>query len=376
MRTAAAVCLACAALLHAPAPAAQALSAAAQQEVSAPPPSAISEDELKQQLLGKTFYLRGGYLDNTLHFDVNGQLDGTSPHASFTLSLVEITGVHLNKHRLELEGVRYGLHFLGALPSEDQSTAFDKVRLTSKKKPLRITIDREVVEKPKKEKESRKHRDKAGAPSVPQAEAGEADAPSASSTPGAPQHKGPAVTASTEHANRALRAALDRIFSSGVDARMRAELPAYWQLYYQAVDAHADYRPADPTVLRPNQVDRKARLLTVFEPPSNEYAQANGVAGMAMYHVVVGADGKPQQVVVGRPIGFGLDENAVAAIRKATFAPALKDGKPVPELLDLLVQFRIYSRRTAVASNDGAQPQPAQATEPVLPGPYSVQRPQ
>ena len=69
---------------------------------------------------------------------------------------------------------------------------------------------------------------------------------------------------------------------------------------------------------------------------------------MALYHVVVGADGKPGEIAVARPIGFGLDENAVASIRKASFSPAMKDGKPVPVLLDLVVQFRIYSKRTSV----------------------------
>ena len=74
------------------------------------------------------------------------------------------------------------------------------------------------------------------------------------------------------------------------------------------------------------------------------------MAGMWLYHVVIGADGKPEEIAVARPIGFGLDESAVESIRKASFQPAIKDGKPVPVLLDLVVEFRIYSKRTAVAS--------------------------
>jgi TonB family protein len=118
-------------------------------------------------------------------------------------------------------------------------------------------------------------------------------------------------------------------------------------------------------------VDKKATLITTFEPESNEYAQAHAVAGMALYHTVIGADGKPGEIAVGRPIGFGLDENAVAAIRKATFEPAIKDGKPVPVLLDLVVQFRIYSTRTA-AKPDADKPAEAAPAEPSLPGPYSI----
>jgi TonB family protein len=153
---------------------------------------------------------------------------------------------------------------------------------------------------------------------------------------------------------------------------MMAAMPDFWKLYYQAVEAKSDYRPQDPAILRQNMVDKKARLLSTFEPDSNEYAQANGVAGMALYHTVIGPDGKAGEIAVGRPIGFGLDENAVESIRKARFEPAEKDGKPVSVLLDLVVQFRIYSKRTAAASEPGSR---EKGTEPILPGPYSVPRP-
>ena len=90
---------------------------------------------------------------------------------------------------------------------------------------------------------------------------------------------------------------------------------------------------------------------------------------MALYHAVIGVDGKPEEIAVDRPIGFGLDENAVSTISNASFQPAVKDGKPVPVLLDLLVQFRIYSKRTAVESNTETAGKPAST---ILPGPYSA----
>jgi hypothetical protein len=147
-------------------------------------------------------------------------------------------------------------------------------------------------------------------------------------------------------------------------------MPDFWKLYYAAVAAKADYRPADPAVLRQSMVDQKAHLTSTFEPASNQYAQDHGVAGMCLYHVVIGADGKPGEIAVARPIGFGLDESAVDSIRKATFQPAIKGGVPVPVMLDLIVEFRIYSKRTAVTGNPDQQP-----AAPSLPGPYSVQQP-
>ncbi len=352
----------------------------------APQSQSIGEDELKKMLVGKTLYLRGCYLDNTLKFDEYGRLIGRSPQGSYTLNAIEIDKVRLTKHKVELEGIRYGLHFVGQLASEDPSTAFDKVRITPKKKAVVITVDREMVVKPKKEKVVKQKNKKAGGAAPAAASSQPAAEPAESSEAGqlkasiaaVPEAERPAdaksvtTTTSPAHAAKLLGDALDNIFAQGLDERMIAAMPDFWRLYYEAAAAKSDYRPKDPAILRQNTVDQKALLLTKFEPDSNEYAQANAVAGMALYHAVIGPDGKAQEIAVARPIGFGLDENAVAAIRKASFQPAEKDGKPVPVLLDLVVQFRIFDKRTASAR----APEPAdKPAEPVLPGPYSVQHP-
>jgi hypothetical protein len=342
----------------------------------------VTEEELKRQLVGKPLYLRGGYLDNALSFDEQGRLVSHSAQGSYTLSAIEIVKVRLTRHKVELEGVRYGLHFLGELPYEDPAKALDRVRITPRKKVVKVTLDREIVVTPKKAKEKeggwrpwgRRGRDEDEALAVQPPEKSEADQLTASIA-AAPQTERPAdaksvtTTTSPAHAAAVLNDALEKIFAQGLDARMMAAMPDFWKLYYQAAADKTDYRPKDPAVERQNTVDRKARLLSTFEPASNEYAQANAVAGMALYHTVVGADGKPGEIAIGRPIGFGLDESAVDSIRKARFEPAMKDGKPVPVMLDLVVQFRIYSQRTAAASGAEAGDKPA---EPVLPGPYTV----
>ena len=342
----------------------------------------LNEEGLRRMLVGKPLFLRGGYLDNSLNFTEHGQLLGHSPQGSFTLNGLEIDKVRLTKHKVELEGIRFGLHFVGQLAYEDPAKAVDRVRITPKKKVVKISIDREqvVTPKKKKEKESKKgglgkgpvdyNVAKPAAASPPgAATVTDASVPSAGETERPADSNSVTTTVSPAHAAKVLMDTLDKIFAFGLDERMMATLPDFWKLYYQAAAAHADYRPKDPAVLRQSVVDTKARLQTTFEPPSNEYAQANAVAGMALYHTVIGPDGKPSEIAVGRPIGFGLDENAVESIRKASFTPALKDGKPVPVLLDLVVQFRIYSKRTSVVG----PPEPAEkAKAPVLPGPYSA----
>jgi TonB family protein len=351
----------------------------------------ITEEEMKQLLVGKPLYLRGGYLDDSLTFNEHGVLIGHSPLGSYALCAVQIDKVRLTRHKVELQGARYGLHFLGALPYEDPNAALDRVRITPKKKMLKITIDREIVVKPKKEKQKEaaaktlgttKPAASAPAPNAPSPSQAEAvpDADSAKAeVAAAPPEEQPAdpasvtTTTSPAHAAKVLKQALDAIVSQGLDGRMLVSMPDFWRLYYEAAAAKTDYRPKDPAVLRQSAVDTKAKLLTTFEPASNEFAQANGVAGMALYHTVIEPDGKPGEIAVARPIGFGLDENAVAAIRNAKFEPATKNGQPVPVLLDLVVQFRIYSKRTAETgkTEDAAKP-----AEPSLPGPYSIQHAQ
>ncbi len=348
------------------------------QPPAAAEPPLITESELRQRLLGQTFYLRGGYLDNSLRFNERGLLSSTSPQASYTLSMVEIEKVHLDKHKLELEGVRYGLHFLGGLPSVDPAQSADKVRLTPKKRLLKITIDREELVKLKKQKPAKADNANNGLtklatlPRQPLADELAQSAPQ--SDPLADRH-GNTATNSTAHANQLLKNALDNILAHGMDDRMIASLPDYWKAYYQAAASKSGWQPIQASIFRQNSVDQKAKLVSAIEPTSNEYAQTNGVAGIAMYQVVVSPDGKPEEVMVGRPIGFGLDENAVAAIRKASFQPAMKDGKPVPVLLDMLVQFRIYSKRTAAIANQEAGTEDPNKPAPSLPGPYSVKQP-
>jgi outer membrane biosynthesis protein TonB len=356
--------------------------------------SEITEEELRRMLVGKPLFLRGGYLDDSLSFGLNGELQGKSMPAPFTLCAVQIDKVHLSKRKVELVGARYGLHFLGALAYEDNDKAVDRVRITPKKKSLKITIDRELVVKPKKVKEPKHSKKKNGVeealisdsatgnaadsakPDAPKPDAAKPDAAAAENAEIKPDEtKGDSskegTTTSPAHSAAVLRAALERTFADSIDESMIKAMPDFWKFYYQAVAAKSDYRPADPAVLRQNMVDQKARLLTRFEPESNQFAQDHGVAGMSLYHVVIGADGTPGEIAVARPIGFGLDENAVSAIRAAKFEPAVKDGKPVPVLLDLVVQFRIYSKRT---SGTGA-PAGDKPPEPTLPGPYSVQTP-
>ncbi len=348
-----------------------------------PIPGEITEDYVKQMLVGKQLFLRGGYLGDSLSFNEFGDPTGTPAIGSFTLSAVQIDQVHLTKNKLELEGTRYALHFLGAMPYEDDAKAVDRVRITPKKKTLRISIARENLDKKSKDADALK--------AAIARQASQNASTAASSTSDNSQSVQPAAqqpsakqdkkqhskekaeeskSATAAHEAKQMHDAIQKVFAQGIDESFRAKLPDFWQLYFEAQAVGKDFRPTDPQILRSGAVDTQAKVLSSIAPQSNEFAQNNSIAGQAIYRVVIGTDGLPGQIAVVRPIGFGLDENAVAAIRKATFAPAMKAGKPVPEALDLAVLFRIYSKETAASGGDAAQ-----AKGPAKPGPYSAGQP-
>jgi TonB family protein len=78
------------------------------------------------------------------------------------------------------------------------------------------------------------------------------------------------------------------------------------------------------------------------DPKYDEFARRAGVQGTTVLAVVVGSDGNVSDVQVARPLGMGLDEKAVEAVRAWRFRPAMKDGQPVTVQINVEVNFRLY----------------------------------
>jgi TonB family protein len=321
---------------------------------STPP---LTEDALRARYDGKLIFLRGSYLGDDLNFDMNGKVNGSPTVASFTLSAFEVRKVKLSKHKLDIEADRYGLHYFGALPYEDDTKSFDQVKIS--KKPVHISIEREVivipkVKKDKKKKEptpqevaaaqSLKTRDAAAAP-------GAAQPATPAATPAAAAETNEALAAvSPAHSAMVMNKALDNIFSKDIDQAMLSHLPDYWQQYFVSKSQHRPFMPADASIKVVGDGVTPPQVLNSIDPSSNEFAQQFGIAGMELLRTVVDSTGVPRQIVIARPIGFGLDEKAVEAVKNSHFRPATANGQPVPVVVDLVVTFRIYSNRTKPGS--------------------------
>jgi periplasmic protein TonB len=83
--------------------------------------------------------------------------------------------------------------------------------------------------------------------------------------------------------------------------------------------------------------------LNDVEAEFSDEARRAKYQGVCLVGLIVDAQGMPQNVHVIRPLGMGLDEKALEAVRKYRFKPAMKDGKtPVPVPITVEVNFRLY----------------------------------
>jgi len=84
-------------------------------------------------------------------------------------------------------------------------------------------------------------------------------------------------------------------------------------------------------------------LLHQVDPEFSDEARRAKYQGICMISIIVDTNGNPQNPRVVRPLGMGLDEKALEAVRQFRFKPAMKDGKtPVPVMITVEVNFRLY----------------------------------
>jgi TonB family protein len=87
-------------------------------------------------------------------------------------------------------------------------------------------------------------------------------------------------------------------------------------------------------------------VLAKTEPQYSEAARLAGLEGTVLLKAVIAEDGSAQQIRVTRPLGLGLDENAVEAVRTWLFTPGFSQAHPAPVEIDLAVDFFLQSRQS------------------------------
>jgi TonB family protein len=81
-----------------------------------------------------------------------------------------------------------------------------------------------------------------------------------------------------------------------------------------------------------NQVDAKF---------SDEARRAR-YQGKLFISLIVDTKGMPRNIQIVRPLGMGLDQKAIEAVKAYRFKPAMKDGAPVAVHVHIEISFRLY----------------------------------
>ena len=130
-------------------------------------------------------------------------------------------------------------------------------------------------------------------------------------------------------------AALDAISSSAPFAA----LPAEFKGEFLELRCHLE-------VFFPNATNANGvtppRLIHNVNPQFSDEARRKKIEGVVTLTLVVDTEGQPTDVQVVSPIGHGLDEKAVEAVKQWRFQPAMKDGSPVAQKIHAQVSFRLY----------------------------------
>ena len=78
------------------------------------------------------------------------------------------------------------------------------------------------------------------------------------------------------------------------------------------------------------------------EPEYTETARSRRIVGSVLLYIEVDPSGAPVNIQVLEPLGFGLDEKAIAAVETWRFRPGTKDGQPVTVAATIEVNFRLF----------------------------------
>ena len=84
------------------------------------------------------------------------------------------------------------------------------------------------------------------------------------------------------------------------------------------------------------------RVIYAPDPEFSDEARKAKFQGTVVVWVIVGADGRTNDIRVFRSLGMGLDEKAIEAIRQWRFEPGRKDGIAVAVQVNVEVSFRLY----------------------------------
>jgi len=277
------------------------------------------ERHLNDQYKGRTFILRGFYSGDHLEYDANGQAVNPRNPGDWTLTgVVNIEDLAVKDGQLRIDATRLRMGWLNGSLQElhDHAGKVDK-----------------------SEKKDRSLRIKANL---------------AATSPDAADH------------------ALAHIFLTSQDRFIDA-VPNYWRPCVHAAltgegelfkscrfpqdfltipgvssaegqEAESSEKPDSPgnQTFRPGKGVTPPRAVSQDNPPFTDEARRAKYQGTTVLSVIVDKAGRPRNIKIVKPIGMGLDCQAVEVVSAWRFTPGTKGGEPVNVEIAVEVDFHLY----------------------------------
>ncbi len=250
-------------------------------------------DAISARLKGQPLYLRSGWGEDKLKFDADGQPQKQYKEVTFTEAGIDVRSVKVSGDRLLIRGQRMGVVFPKGTPT--------RVPMTGRGYTGSISIEVQGV-------------------------------------PGGDFGK-----------------ALDVIFAPDL-VSLVPSMPIYWQDYARknlpsptAASGVIKVAPgSQPTAVSSETIThvggpvQKPSVISSVQPTFSDAARAMQISGSVGIYLWVMEDGSPAHMRIVKPAGLGMDEQALLALSKYKFKPAMQDGKPVRVDLYIDVNFQIF----------------------------------
>ena len=120
---------------------------------------------------------------------------------------------------------------------------------------------------------------------------------------------------------------------------------ALWREQLESLSVYAELNDkSNParSVFNGSEVTQKLRILSKPEPTYTEAARGAGVQARVVLLAVMAADGEVKHILVLQPSSHGLTEQSIRAARRIKFEPAIKDFRPVSQVVQLEYNFNLY----------------------------------
>jgi TonB family protein len=244
-----------------------------QAPVVAQTPAVDASLLVAEALVGKALFLRGFYLANDLSFDAKGRVQGTPKVGDWTLAAMNVMKVERRgPETMELDGVRAAIRY------NVEQHVFERHPLNDEK--MKVLV-------------------------------GDAGA-------------------------KAFEAAVAAVFAVGIDPGLQRAMPDYWRHYFDPGLAWAKDELDGVTVFASAGLGNPAKDVTPpvakqheAEPKFTSFAEHDKVHGPIRLRLVVDALGAPRRIAIAQPLGYGLDQQAVEAVKKWRFVPGVQGNTPV-----------------------------------------------